>query len=108
MKEYPSPDTKTSWMLAVSYLTMLDGAVSAIFIRRHGLEMEGNPLVRFVYEQADIPGVLLFKLLSILFYWIVNTEYAWRTGHEFPLWPEKLLCAVLLPVCAVGAYMAIA
>lgn len=65
------------------------------FIRLEGIQMEGNPVVRGVYNVAGMPGIYALKLGAV--YWLVSDalakpdeferERALVTGAWNGLWP---------------------
>jgi hypothetical protein len=82
--------------LLLFILNTFDGISTAIFVSRHGSEVEINPLARFLINQigiyALIPKIVLGLLICILVY-----RY-WKSEKRFRV----------IVWCAVGLYSLIA
>lgn len=103
----PTTYEKRMGMMAVSTLVMLDAAATAVFVSKLGLEAEANPMMRSIIATHGFAGMFAAKLAGICLYWCVMHYHKSKHGHEYPLWPEYLIFAVMFPVCAVGMFLAI-
>lgn len=98
---------KRAGMSAVSALVMIDAAATAVFVSKMGLAAEANPFMRHVIETSGFAGMFLVKVVGLMLYWTAMIWYKEARGHEYPMWPELLLCVVMVPVCIMGVVMAV-
>lgn len=73
-KAIPSKELLT---LAFSGLWIADAIVTAAFVNKHGLEMEANPVVRWVMEQWSVGGLFMFKFVVLAFWISVAQKAHW-------------------------------
>jgi hypothetical protein len=73
-KWIPSKELLT---LTFSMLWVADAITTAAFVNKHGLEMEANPIVRWVMEQWSVGGLFMFKFVVLAFWISVAQKAHW-------------------------------
>lgn len=73
-KAIPSKELLT---LAFSGLWIADAIATAAFVNKHGLEMEANPIVRWVMEQWSVGGLFMMKFVVLAFWIAVANRAHW-------------------------------
>lgn len=69
--------SKTLLTLTFGCLWIADAIATAAFVNKHGLEMEANPVVRWVMEQWSVGGLFMFKFVVLAFWISVAQKAHW-------------------------------
>jgi hypothetical protein len=73
--EPPFNEFKALLTLAFGCLWIADACVTGVFVKKHGLEMEANPIMRWVLEQWGFGGMMMVKFV-VLSFWIALHQRA--------------------------------
>lgn len=99
-------NNKIKWMVAMSVLFLLDGVATAVFVEKLGIHAEANPIVRGVVTDHGALGLFAMKAAALALYWSSCLLYNRKRGKHFSTIPDKVIFAILVPVCAAGVMMA--
>lgn len=87
--------------VVMAVLWLLDTVLTSIFVNLGGIELEANPLVRYIFESAGTAGFVVTKLLVLSFFW-----YATRQDNRpWVWWATLALNAVLLAAVVLGGLL---
>jgi anti-sigma factor RsiW len=89
---------KTVCAAIFSALWLLDASASVAFIAEHGIQMESNPLMRAVIDNAGMAGFAATKA-GVLALWLAVHRHA----H---IWLNVSVAAVMVPVTAMAVVVA--
>lgn len=69
--------SKTLLTLTFGCLHVADAIVTSVFVNKHGLEMEANPLMHYIIENYGFGGMFMFKFVTLALWISVAQKAHW-------------------------------
>lgn len=92
-------------LVALVLLNAADAVFTDLFVARHGLEFEANPLIYWIIDHAGFWGMALFKVVTVgLCVWVMVLYHTIRPLVALAI--VYALVIMMIPVVIMGSKVA--
>jgi arginine exporter protein ArgO len=97
---------KKNLFITFTLLWIIDALLTVSFITQFGVEMEANPLIRWIISHFGFAGLWIVKITTWYFWFKTNQLYQKKHNKEASYLIDAFLVCIMLAVVVPGAVVA--